>query len=201
MASMIDSMMEQLTKSGALEQVAGRLGVEPDKANAAVGSALPALMAGLAKNAQKPEGAAALSKALDDHDGSVLDDGSYFDTYQEKKGDRIVGHVFGEKAPAVESQISQLAGLPSGQGAQLLQMLAPLVMGYLGKEKKSGGGLDVSQLAAMLGGGGSGGGGLQLPGGLGDLLGGLGGGATAGSGATAKKGGLGGLLGGLFKKK
>lgn len=198
MASMIDSMMEQLTKSGALEQVAGRLGVPPEKANAAVGSALPALMAGLAKNAQKPEGAAALSKALDDHDGSVLDDSTYFDSYQEKKGDRIVGHVFGEKAPAVESQISQLAGLPGGQGAQLLQMLAPLVMGYLGKEKKSGGGLDVSQLAAMLGGGS--GGGLQLPGGLGDLLGGLGG-ATGGSTGGAKKGGLGGLLGGLFKKK
>jgi len=204
MASLVDSLMEQLQQKGAIDQIAGKLGVAPGQANTAVSAAIPAILAGLAKNTQKPEGAAALAGALEkDHDGSILDDDHYFDAYQEKKGDKILGHVFGEKAPAVETQVSALGGLGGGQGADLLKMLAPLVMGYLGKQKSSGG-LDVSALSQILGGGGGGGGGLQLPGGLAEILGGLGGGSGSSSAAassSAKSGGLGSILGKLFKKK
>ncbi len=203
MASLVDSLMQQLESKGATDQIASKLGVPPGKASAALAAAVPAILAGIAKNTQKPDGAAALAGALDkDHDGSVLDEGDYFDRFQEKKGDRILGHVFGSKEPEVETQVSALSGLSAGQGADLMKMLAPLVMGYLGKEKSSGG-LDIGSLSSMLGGGsGSAGGGLNLPGGLGDLLEGLGGGATAGTtGSKKKSGGLGGLLGRLSKKK
>ena len=202
MAGLLDSVMQQLQSRGAIEQIAGKLGVPPDKANSAISAGVPAILAGLAKNTEKPGGAAALASALDkDHDGSVLDDDAYFDSYQDKKGANILGHVFGEKTAPVQSQVSALGGLDPSQGAELLKMLAPLVMGYLGKEKSSGG-LDIGNLANILGGSGSGsGGGMQLPGGLGDILGGLAGGA-AGGGATPKtKGGLGGMLGKFFKKK
>jgi hypothetical protein len=200
MPGLLDSVMKQLENKGAIEQIAGKLGVPPEKANSAISAGIPAILAGLAKNAEKPEGAAALSSALEqDHDGSVLDDDAYFDSYEEKKGGNILGHVFGEKTGAVESQVSALGGLDAAKGAELMKMLAPLVMGYLGKEKSSGG-LDVGSLSKILAGGGGngGGGGLQLPGGLGDILGGL----SGDSAATSKsKGGLGGMLGGLFKKK
>jgi len=199
--------MQQLESKGAIEQIAAKLGVPPEKASSALTAAVPALLAGLAVNAKKPEGAAALAGALDrDHDGSVLDDDTYFDHYEDQKGGNILGHVFGEKTPAVESQVSALGGLSGGQGADLMKMLAPLVMGYLGKQK-SGGGLDISSLSQILGGGSGGsGGGLQLPGGLGDILGGLTGGTTAGTtsasaGGKAKTPNLGGILGKLFKKK
>jgi len=203
MATTVDSLLEQLTRSGAVDKVAGRLGIEPGKANAALSSAIPALMAGLAKNAQRPEGAAALGAALErDHDGSVLDDDAYFDHYQERDGDKILGHVFGEKKAAVESEVSQLSGLDMSQGGELLKMLAPLVMGYLGKQK-SGGGLDLGDLAGMLTGGGGGDLAKMLPGGLGGLLG--GGDSRDGNGAApapaARKGGLGGILSGFFKKR
>jgi hypothetical protein len=200
---MVDSVLEQLTRTGAVEKVAGRLGVDPAKANAALASAVPALMAGLARNAQKPEGRAALAGALDrDHDGSVLDDDGYFDRYEEKKGDKILGHVFGEKQAPVQAQVSQLGGLSGTQGAELMKMLAPLVMGYLGKQK-SGGGLDLGDLAGLLGGGGSGGGGdlgKMLQGGLGELLGG-GDGSKGSSGGKPRSGGLGSLLSGLRKRR
>ena len=200
MASLVDSLMEQLQNKGAIDQIAGKLGVQSGQASSAVNAAIPAILAGLAKNTQKPEGAAALSGALEkDHDGTVLEDGSYFDSYQDKQGDNILGHVFGDKKPAVQSQVSALSGMDLAQGGELMKMLAPLVMGYLGKEKSSGG-LDISSLSQILGGGGSGGG-LQLPGGLGDILGGLTGGAGATSSSKAKSGGLGGILGGLFGKK
>ncbi len=202
MPSLVDSLMEQLQNKGAIDQIAGKLGVQSGQANSAVNAAIPAILAGLAKNTEKADGAAALSGALEkDHDGGVLDDDSYFDSYQEKKGDNILGHVFGDKKPAVQSQVSALGGMDLAQGGELMKMLAPLVMGYLGKEKSSGG-LDISSLSQILGGGGSGGGGgLQLPGGLGDILGGLAGGAGGASTGKAKSGGLGGILGGLFSKK
>lgn len=205
MPSLVDSLMEQLENKGAVDQIAGKLGIPPGKASSALSAAVPTIMAGLAKNAQKPEGAAALAGALEkDHDGSVLDEDEYFDRYQEKKGDKILGHVFGGKEAEVETQVSALSGLNPAQGADLMKMLAPLVMGYLGKEKKQGG-LDIGSLAGMLGGGGGngGGGGLNLPGGLGDLLEGLGGGGTTTVSGGKKKssGGLGGLLGKFMKKK
>lgn len=202
MASLVDSLMQQLESKGAVDQIAGKLGIPPGKASSALSAAVPTIMAGLAKNTQKPEGAAALAGALEkDHDGSVLDEDEYFDRYQEKKGEKILGHVFGGKEAEVETKVSALSGLNPSQGADLMKMLAPLVMGYLGKEKKQGG-LDVGNLAAMLGGGGGGGGGLNLPGGLGDLLEGLGGGGTPTTASGGRKsGGLGGLLGKFMKKK
>jgi len=205
MATAVDSLLEQLMKSGAVDKVAGRLGVDPAKANSALSSAVPALMAGLARNAQKPEGAAALAGALDkDHDGSVLDDDTYFDHYEERKGDKILGHVFGERQGAVQSEVSQLSGLNAGQGAELLKMLAPLVMGYLGKQK-SGGGLDVGDLAKIVSGGNMGDLAKMLPGGLGGLLGDgespAAASASPGAPAARKGGGVGGILGSFFKKR
>ena len=204
MSSLVDSLMEQLQNRGAVDQIAGKLGVAPDQANSAVTAAVPAILAGLARNTQQPQGAAALAGALErDHDGSVLSDNSYFDSYADKKGGSILGHVFGDQTPAVASQVSALGGLNPSQGGELMTMLAPLVMGFLGKEKSSGG-LDISSLGQLLGGAG----GLKLPGGLADLLGGLGGSTAAaasdGSQATsgaAKSSGLGGLLGRLFGRK
>jgi hypothetical protein len=200
MADLVGSLMEQLQNKGAVERIAGKLGVPPAQASSALAAGVPAILAGLARNAQKPEGASAISAALDkDHDGSVLDDDTYFDSYQEKKGDGILGHVFGDKTAPVASQVSALGGLDAAGGAELMKMLAPLIMGYLGKEKASGG-LDVGSLAQILGGGGSGG--LQLPGGLGDILGGLGGDASAGTAPSRKSSpGLGSILGKLMRKK
>ncbi len=205
MPSLADSVMQQLQDRGAVDQIARKLGVPPGQATQAVSTALPAILAGLAKNAQSPAGAASLSSALDkDHDGSVLDDDGYFDAFEQRKGDGILGHVFGEKKPAVESQVSALSGLNGMQGADLMKMLAPLVMGYLGKQKSSGG-FDLGMLTQMLGGGGGGGaGGLNLPGGLGEILGGMAGGSTARTKAgasPASAGGLGSILGKIFGKK
>ncbi|MBE0610343.1 MAG: hypothetical protein IH609_13265, partial [Dehalococcoidia bacterium] len=103
---------------------------------------------------------------------------------------------------AVESQVSALGGLDGPKGAELMKMLAPLIMGYLGKQKSSGG-LDVGSLSQILGGGGSGGG-LQLPGGLGEILGRLGGGGASTTAATSSRRtspSLGSIFGKLLKKK
>ncbi len=51
-------------------------------------------------------------------------------------GDGILGHVFGNKRPAIEQGIAQKSGISMDKIGPLLAILAPIVMAYLGKEKR-----------------------------------------------------------------
>ena len=50
--------------------------------------------------------------------------------------DGILGHLFGGRRGAVQDGVSQATGLNGGQVGQLMGLLAPLLMGTLGKVKK-----------------------------------------------------------------
>ncbi|MEO8195788.1 MAG: DUF937 domain-containing protein [Thermoanaerobaculia bacterium] len=67
-------------------------------------------------------------------------------------GGAILGHVFGGKQGNVAASLGKSTGLQSGQILQLLAMLAPIVMGVLGKQNKQSGGLNQGGLADILGG-------------------------------------------------
>lgn len=67
-------------------------------------------------------------------------------------GGAILGHVFGGKQGNVAASLGKSTGLASGQILQLLAMLAPIVMGVLGKHNQQSGGLDQGGLADILGG-------------------------------------------------
>ncbi|NNF53694.1 MAG: DUF937 domain-containing protein [Acidimicrobiales bacterium] len=135
MSDLLEGIISQLG-SGGLSEIAGSLGVDEAKASTAVGMALPAILAGMANNAQSPEGAASLATALDDHDESVF--GQLGDLLGGGgTGAGILGHVLGQKQPAVEQNLASQSGLDLGAIAKLLPVLAPLVMGYLSKQKKS----------------------------------------------------------------
>ena len=67
-------------------------------------------------------------------------------------GGAILGHVFGGKQGNVAASLGKSTGLQSGQILQLLAMLAPIVMGVLGRQNKQSGGLDQGGLADILGG-------------------------------------------------
>jgi hypothetical protein len=92
-------------------------------------------------------------------------------------GDGILGHVFGNNRTAVEQGIAQKSGVSLSKIGPLLAIVAPIVMAYLGKEKRQ------TNTGA---------------GGLGDLLGGLLGGATQQRSTTG--GGLMDMLGGILDK-
>lgn len=189
------SSIEALMSKIPIGQLASALGLREADAEAAVKQALPALVGGMAANAQDPAGAASLARALEGHAGDVIDgvDVNEIDT---DDGSKIVHHVFGDNEGAVVQRLSGSSGLDAGLLQKLLPMLAPLVMGFLAKNaggqsaQASGGGGGLGNLLGGLLGGGGGTG--AASGGLGDLLGGLlGGGSGSGSG-----GGLGDLLGG-----
>ena len=63
----------------------------------------------------------------------------------------ILGHIFGNQQAQAQNQIGQASGLSSGQAGQLLQMLAPIVMGFLAKQVGSAK-LDAGGLGNLLGG-------------------------------------------------
>ncbi len=148
MASLLDGLMQQLG-GDTMRQLSAQLGADPATTQKAVSAALPTLLGALAKNAQSPDGAAALAGALDrDHDGSALNDIAA--TLGAGGGAGILKHVLGGRQGAVQQGVGAAAGLSGPQAGQLLAMLAPLVMGALGSAKRSSG-LDAGGLAAMLG--------------------------------------------------
>lgn len=146
MADILSGILSQLG-SGGLSQIASAIGVDEDKASDAVAMALPALLGGMAKNAQSPDGAQALAGALDNHDDGIF--GKLTDLLGSQDGSKILGHVLGNKTEATQQRIAGGSGLDLGSVAKLLPMLAPLVMGYLGKQKKEKN-LGASELAGAL---------------------------------------------------
>jgi hypothetical protein len=154
------------------------------------------LTGALAHNAAQPGGADALNQALDAHDGGILDQvGSYLGNSgtASSMGGAILGHILGRHQDNANAGLANATGIGAGQAAQLLAMLAPLVMGALGRMKQQQG-IDPGDLGAV----------LQdehaqaqaaAPSGLGGLIGSIlgGGGGGGGLGDIA-----GSLLGGLF---
>ncbi len=64
-------------------------------------------------------------------------------------GDGILSHILGNKRGAVEQGVARSSGLDAGAVSKLLPMLAPLVMGALGRAKQQQN-LDAGGLASML---------------------------------------------------
>lgn len=148
--------------SEAVEQISQNVGAEPSTVNSAIQAALPMLINGLANNAATPQGAESLNNALEqDNHASVLDNlgglgGMIFGQQQAappKQADAggILGHILGNNQGQVAQQVSNQTGLNSGQTAQILMMLAPIVMGYLGRQKQQQG-VGADGLGGLLGG-------------------------------------------------
>jgi hypothetical protein len=124
-----------------IQNVASQFGLDQKEASGAVSAAIPTILAGMTKNAQSKEGAESLNRAIESkHDGSLLDNLSGIlqgHTHElQQDGDGILGHVFGNKRSAVEQGISNKTGVSSSKIGPLLSTLAPIVMAYLGKEKR-----------------------------------------------------------------
>jgi hypothetical protein len=149
--SLLDELKQSLGPN-ALAEISAKLGTDPSTTHSAVNTALPVLLGALANNASTPAGASALDTALaKDHDGSALDNvSSVLSNLGGGTGGSILGHMFGARQGTVANGIGQATGLDSGKIMQLLAMLAPIVMGVLGKARNNGN-LDAGGLASMLG--------------------------------------------------
>jgi hypothetical protein len=145
-------MLQQRLGGTAVQQISQQLGTDHGTTETAIQAALPMLVGALARNAQSPTQAGALANALSrDHDGSILDNvAGYLGQGSTATGDGILGHVLGDNRQAVATGLGQVSGLDPAKAGMLLSLLAPLVMGALGKAQRSGN-LDPGGLAGMLG--------------------------------------------------
>ncbi|WP_332022891.1 DUF937 domain-containing protein [Kaistella sp.] len=139
-------------------QAENKFGISKNQIIALLAVAAPLVISYLRKKSQEdPNEAEALNNALDkDHDGSILDNPAQVEA-RVQEGGSILDHIFGGQKARVENQLSQNTGISMDKIGPVLAMLAPLIMGYIGKEKQSNG--------------------VNSGGGLGDLLGGILGGA------------------------
>jgi hypothetical protein len=149
--SILDAIQQQLSPD-VVRQMSEQLGADPAATSTAISSAIPALIGGLAHNASSPEGAADLSNALDAHDGGILGNlGALLGGGSAGGiGGAILGHILGARRGPVEQGVGQASGMSAQQVGQLLMMLAPLVMGVLGRMKKEDG-VGAQQLPEVLG--------------------------------------------------
>lgn len=166
-----------------IDLVADKLGIDEKSAKSAVTAALPALVAGLASNASTDEGAAALEKALHKHKtkSTKLTD------VDEEDGKKIVSHVFGVKKGAVVEAAAGKADVTKDIIAQLLPIIAPIVLSWLASQFLGGDKEEKPAKAEKEESSSSGGG-------LGDILGGL-------IGSKQGQDMLGSVLGGLLGGK
>lgn len=211
MSGILDLLNSDLGKT-IISGVAGQTNQPQNKTQDVLTMALPVLMQAMKRNASTPQGAEGLLGALSSkHDGSILDNlgglfGGGVDSNVLNDGEKILGHVLGNKQQNVANTLGVKSGMDAGSVAQILKVAAPILMGILGNQAKqqnvsNSGGIE-SLLGGLLGGSSS----KNEQSFLESILDADGDGSViddvAGMvlGGNKKKGGLGGLLGGLFGK-
>jgi hypothetical protein len=185
----LDDLLAQIPTS----DIASKIGVDESEVNKAVQLLVPVLVGGLHENAQDPDHASKIESAAGSHAASgLLDGGVSVDQVDEKDGQQAIAKIFGG------NDVAQVANALAGGGGgnsdllkQLLPILAPIVLAYVGKQLSGKSGAPAKEAA--------GGGALNDV--LGSILGGMGGNKSLGSvlgNALGSKAGeiLGGLLGG-----
>jgi hypothetical protein len=144
-------MLQQRLGGQATDTISRQIGADPGTTSNAIDAALPLLLSAVARNAGNPNQAQSLNQAIEqDHDGSILDDvPGFLNQGGGGAGAGILRHVLGGRQQNVQTGLSQATGLDAGKTGQLLTMLAPLVMGALGKAKREKQ-LDQNGLSTML---------------------------------------------------
>ena len=167
--------LDQMVGSSGMDMssLAARFGLNPDQAQSALGSLMPAVLGGFQKKAEAND----LDPATDAVSGTASDGGQP-DT---DAGNSILGHIFGGKD--VSREVADHAAGQSGVSITVLKAMLPVVAAMVAKHLAGqGAGTDD----AVTGGGG----------GLGGMLGSILGGGSSGGTAAGGLGGLGSLLGG-----
>lgn len=149
---LLELLTQSLDTNDLIKNLTDQLGGDKKQVETAVRTVVPTLIADLGSNAQSKKGAKSLTDALDKHtDVDISDINGFLSNVDLEDGQKILNHVFGKKQTQIEKDVSDRSGLDAGQVTKLMTTLAPLVMAFLGKQKKENkDGFDVTELFGNL---------------------------------------------------
>jgi hypothetical protein len=152
--NLVSSVMQFLTPD-MVAKIARTLGIEPDVAQKVVSAAVPAILASFGGVAAKPAGAQQLSETLEQQRPDMLSQvaGAIGGPDQKAIADTGSGLLStllgGSGLNGLVSAMSTFAGINQNASKSVLGLIAPMVLGALGQQQRSGG-LDANGLANLL---------------------------------------------------
>jgi Bacterial protein of unknown function (DUF937) len=156
MATSLVSLVMQFLTPDMIGRIAGALGLDRSHTQAAVGAAVPALLAEFSGVAAQPGGAQKLVDAARQQTGALgsfagmIGGGSQSSLLE--RGSQMLGSLLGgREQTALAGAVGQYAGVGQSASGSLLGMLAPVVMGTIA-EQQGARNLDAGHMASMLAG-------------------------------------------------
>jgi hypothetical protein len=137
-ANLVSYVMQFLTPD-MVGRIAASLGLNREDAQTGIGAAVPALLAAFGSAAGKPGGAQGLADSVKQQSG-VLDNlagtlgGGNQSSLIESGTSALTSLLGGQDQSALAGAIGRYAGIGQGASGSLLGMLAPLVLGAIGKQ-------------------------------------------------------------------
>src|SRR5262249_34405728 len=153
MSPNLTALIAQFLTPDMVARIAAALGIDRSLAQKAIDAAVPALLARLAGQASKPEGARQISNVLAQQGSDTLAD--FKKAVDARKGFGENGWnlcsalLGGNTMNGLSAAIANFAGIGEGASRSLFSALGPVVTGVLGQQQRSAG-LDASGLAALL---------------------------------------------------
>ncbi len=145
MAEVLDGLGNVLNEQH-IAILAQRLNASPDQIEQAIGSAVPLLIGGLARQTQEGTASNQIHTAF----SSSMDSGllEHLDDYLKQGGQNaaatplgfsatdVLSQILSGKQDRVEKGVGKTSGLDSKQTGQLLTLLAPIVLAYLKRRQQ-----------------------------------------------------------------
>ena len=152
--NLVSSVMQFLTPD-MVSKIARTFGIDPDVAQKVVSAAVPVILASFAGLAAKPAGAQQLSQTLEQQRPDMLSQiasaigGPDQKTIADTGSGMLSTLLGGGNLNGLSSAVGDFAGINQSAGKSVLGLIAPMVMGVLGQQQRSGG-LDANGLANLL---------------------------------------------------
>jgi hypothetical protein len=154
MATNLVSYMMQFLTPDMIGRIAGALGLNRNDAQSGVTAVVPALLAAFSGLADKPGGAQSLVNTVKQQSG-VLDNfasmigGNNLSSFIERGSSLLTSLLGSHDQSALTGAVARFGGLGQNKASSLLGMLAPVVMGLIGRQIGTRG-VDIGSLTSLL---------------------------------------------------
>jgi hypothetical protein len=154
MATNLVSLVMQFLTPDMVGRIATALGFDRTKVQSGISGAVPALLAAFNGVASQPGGAQRLADAAQQQKGSLENFASVLAAGGQSslldKGSQLLTSLVGnQNQNALIGAITKFTGLGQGAGGSLLGMLAPIVMGTIGRHQSAAGALDANGITNL----------------------------------------------------